>query len=536
MTIISDDALEFAKTHIQRFYDSDFYPKPEEFNAIWYSWEEVKQYLSNKNVVKLPSVPPKCMAWKKHRSGYRVVHQLNPVDTIIYTALVYQISESIEARRVPVDKNIACAYRIQLDEGSFFSSGSGFDSFRTESVELAKDFPYVLTVDVNDYYNQISHHRINNSIEHASPDDKGIAEDIEKFLSKVNSKTSQGIPVGPAASIILAEGIMIDVDQFLINFDNVEHTRYVDDFRIFGSSYSVLNDVLEKLTIYLYENHRLSINWEKTKIQNSEEFVQTNINNPYELAKIEVFKNLPVMGDYASTEDLNEAEPDYMVAFEALMEAKDTILDSIDDMLDRKSMDLGFTRALIRQARYLKEQRVAQRVLDNIDFFEPVINNAIMLLDSITDKVFVYQNRERMLGVLTRFPYLTELTRIWFEWYWTKYTELLQIPEIDKHIRSTNHVYMQSRAAVIKGDISWIRGLKNSYFQHSPTDRISILLAASLLPTDEKNNWLRTVIESTSVELEKWVAKYVIECNKRNIFQRDLELSGYDSYEDDIPF
>jgi hypothetical protein len=40
MTILSEFALEFAKDHISKYYDSDFFPKADEFAAIWHNWEE----------------------------------------------------------------------------------------------------------------------------------------------------------------------------------------------------------------------------------------------------------------------------------------------------------------------------------------------------------------------------------------------------------------------------------------------------------------------------------------------------------------
>ena len=41
MTILTDQSLEFAREHIQKFYDSDFFPKPVEFEALWHQWEAV---------------------------------------------------------------------------------------------------------------------------------------------------------------------------------------------------------------------------------------------------------------------------------------------------------------------------------------------------------------------------------------------------------------------------------------------------------------------------------------------------------------
>src|SRR5688500_1638814 len=104
MSILSKDSLEFAREHIDKFYDSDFFPKPIEYSAIWHKWDEVVKDLTSKNVGKLWITPPRVMAVPKPKIGYRVVHQLEPLDTIVYTALAAEIASDVEAARVPAEK------------------------------------------------------------------------------------------------------------------------------------------------------------------------------------------------------------------------------------------------------------------------------------------------------------------------------------------------------------------------------------------------------------------------------------------------
>ena len=265
MSKLTEESLEFARKHIEKFYDSDFFPKTFEFQAIWHCWDEVKSDLLSKNISKLSITNPRTLTSKKPKEGFRVVHQLEPIDSLIYTALVYSVAEQIEQARVDINNNVACSYRIKINDGSFFSNNNGFLSFTTQSEELANNYQYVLATDITDFYNQIYLHRLNNAIESANKISNEVPDDIERFLSTLNNKASKGIPVGPAASIVLAEAIMIDIDNFLIN-KGVFHTRYVDDFRIFSNSKEKLNSVLEELTLYLYDNHRLTLSSEKTKV------------------------------------------------------------------------------------------------------------------------------------------------------------------------------------------------------------------------------------------------------------------------------
>jgi hypothetical protein len=47
MTLLSVAAVDFAKHHVDSFWDSDFFPKAFEFLALWPRWSEVTAYLSS---------------------------------------------------------------------------------------------------------------------------------------------------------------------------------------------------------------------------------------------------------------------------------------------------------------------------------------------------------------------------------------------------------------------------------------------------------------------------------------------------------
>ena len=120
MTLLTDDALEFARAHITKFYDSDFFPKPKEFDALWHNWADVKKELLSKNIGKMWVTPPRVLPVPKPSGDFRIVHQLEPIDAIVYTALSYEIVESIEAARPPEEEKIACSYRFDVKDGNFF--------------------------------------------------------------------------------------------------------------------------------------------------------------------------------------------------------------------------------------------------------------------------------------------------------------------------------------------------------------------------------------------------------------------------------
>ena len=89
MSRLSQNSLEFARNHIIKFYDSDFYPKPFEFQALWANWEEVIRYLTCNNVSGFPVEQPRIFTSIKPNETFRVVHQLDPPEhSHLYSTIV----------------------------------------------------------------------------------------------------------------------------------------------------------------------------------------------------------------------------------------------------------------------------------------------------------------------------------------------------------------------------------------------------------------------------------------------------------------
>src|SRR5206468_11490050 len=79
------------------------------------------------------------------------------------------------------------------------------------------------------------------------------------------SPTSQGLPVGPVASNLLAEALLVEVDDYL-SARGRTFVRYVDDFRIFCNSEADATEALHELGEHLLLEERLSLNPRKTTV------------------------------------------------------------------------------------------------------------------------------------------------------------------------------------------------------------------------------------------------------------------------------
>lgn len=505
MTLLTDEALEFARLHITKYYDSDFFPKPREFDALWHSWDDVKSELSTKNVQKLWTTPPRVFPVPKPSGDFRVVHQLEPLDAIVYTALSYEIAEAVEAARVPEVDKVACSYRLKPDNGNFFAGGSGYPDFTEKTEFLANQHQYVLVTDIADFYNQIYLHRLSNAVEYADASLKAVGDDIEKFITNLNAKSSQGIPVGPAASVVMAEAVLMDVDNFVIN-QAVPHTRYVDDFRIFGSSAEQLRRVQQDLTLYLYQNHRLTFNGAKTYIMNAKEYLKQKLHNPFAEEKIELFKSIEIFNPY--TEDVTEFEIEVPGAKELLVNRLTHIINRI---LKYKKVDLGLARSAIRRARQYGVPDLAELIIPNLDLFAPVINDVALYLEEITNDEFIDQWREKFGELVTSNVLDAYIVRFWMGWYLAAHSGYLSEPKIRKFLYNTADFVNRAKAAITEGDLAWVRHQKAELHHLGSWERRALLDAARVLPSDERNHWLKLTEGSSPVLIDRWMAKWVRE-------------------------
>lgn len=500
MAILSGTALDFAKKHIERYYDSDFFPKSVEFEALWHQWDEVKKELTSKNVSKIWVTPPRAMTIVKPKGGFRVVHQLEPVDAVVYTALAFEIAPSIEAARIRADERVACSYRFNVADGNFFAGGSGWTAYEDKTTELLKQFSHVLVTDITDFYNQIYLHRLNNAIESSNQSIKPFAAEIENFLLSLNSKASQGIPVGPAASIVMSEAVLIDVDHFLRS-QGVAHTRYVDDIRLFSDSPRHLLQVLEQLTLYLYENHRLTVSSEKTLLLTSTEFSEKHFHNHYEDEKSELQDSLEEFNPYS--DDYDEAdfhdEPD------------DGLVTAIQRVINYEHLDLGLARSVIRTARRNSIDVIAHHLIDHFDFFAPVVNDVVLYLHEVTDSTLAQALRSKLETIVNSPALDTQLVRFWIESYVAQYPEYMASPILTRLVYGGPNIENQALAAITTKNVAWVRSRKASIYNLGGWGRRAVLHASRVLPSDERTHWLKLFSGNSPVLLDRWVAKWVQE-------------------------
>ncbi len=527
MIKLKENHLEWALKHLQKYSHSDFYPRMFEFAAISHNWQQVKGFILSLNLDDYCPKSPMINLAQKPNGTFRIAHQLDPVDSIIYTAIVRELCETVENYRIPEPKKIACSYRIKPDlEGSFFGKETGWDIFISRCDELARkyEYGYVVVADITDFYNQVYTHRIRNLIEEAG---KGTLDEqarvIEKFLFSLTKETSRGIPVGPAPSIILAELIMASIDNKILTYTD-DFVRYVDDIRIFFANREDAVFVLHELTEYLYSYHRLVFSGEKTDVYPMRTFRKKFLKNEEKeenatkMAKADEMarEKINELTQYIGPYDGFDYDEEYEKALAEIMQEKNIeLLSNTYYELFKKAIshpvDFILIRHILRKAARYRIRKIISLVLDNFESMLPVIREVVIYLNVVTNDDIASAHKKKFESILSGHYMRMPFVNLWV-------SHLLQNKHFSKINLPANYEKIQSirgRAliALRRQDTTWVRDFREKIDVLGPWDKRAVLYSASILPPDEMSHWASITARSGDI-VDKSISSYLISRNK----------------------
>src|SRR5438105_3842827 len=95
-------SLDFALAHIEARGDTDIFPSLFEYQAIRQAWDaSLRAALAGEDLSTWTVRPARRCLAPKTRLGLRIATQLDPLDTIVATGLVYELGEDLEGVRLP---------------------------------------------------------------------------------------------------------------------------------------------------------------------------------------------------------------------------------------------------------------------------------------------------------------------------------------------------------------------------------------------------------------------------------------------------
>ena len=331
----------------------------------------------------------------------------------------------------------------------------------------------------------------------AVPIDRANA--LERLLSNWASLQSRGLPVGPLASIPLAEACLNDVDHYLLG-NGWQHTRYVDDFRIFCHSRSDANEALHDLTDYLFTAHRLALTSSKTKVVATSEFESQWLENPVFLERTrrskkvaELIAEIQHETGYIMTED--DLPPGRKA--DALRSA---IAELFEACLAAKPLKMGLARYLLRRAGTIRTNQILSLTLKHLEVLTPVLRDvAVYLSRSKQPKTSVQTVRTLVAYALTGQYQFLPLVHDWIlKLLVENYVEFTKkdLPKLSKVAADVIGLRGEAMVAKALGRIDWVRSYKETWRSVGPWDRRAIIAAGAVLPPDERSHWKKTVLAS----------------------------------------
>jgi hypothetical protein len=266
-----DQAVQLSIDNIEKYGLTDITKEKVEVNLITQFKADfianVKSKLSKGNIYDMGFKPVQHLLTPKNRYvfDYRKAALIDPSCLTKFTSLVLMIAEDIEKHRIPESENRIFSYRFKPNGPDLFDQNVNYNKWREQIKTNARlsNCTYIVQCDIAAFYDRINIHRVESTLLSLSVD-KGITKKINDLLLFWSKKDSYGIPVGNAASRILAEAALIDIDKYLVS-ESINFIRYVDDFRIFAPDLATAHKWMNKLTNRLFRDG-LMLNTGKTNL------------------------------------------------------------------------------------------------------------------------------------------------------------------------------------------------------------------------------------------------------------------------------
>ncbi|MFW9262017.1 RNA-directed DNA polymerase [Nostoc sp. CALU 546] len=266
---LSSDSIHWSIKFVHSHSDGDLFPKILEFDAINQMADEFVKLVEGKDLSLFP--PGSCRRFivPKDEIAYRQATQLDPQDSILFTALIYQYGQGIENRRLPNTK--VFSYRFKPDATlGLYASQTAWNDFWQSAYTESKSFNTILYCDIADFYNQIYHHIIENQLIASQFPNQAIKW-IISLLESTTAGVSRGVPIGPHAIHLIAESAMIPIDNSLSSI-GIKFMRFADDILVFCDSPNSAKQALASIASTLDKQQRLMLQRHKTKFYKASEF------------------------------------------------------------------------------------------------------------------------------------------------------------------------------------------------------------------------------------------------------------------------
>src|ERR1022692_301483 len=515
-------SLDWALTHIERYGDTNIFPVPFEYRAIREQWDsEIRRYLAAKDIEHWVAQPFRRCLTSKHRFGFRIATQLDPLDCIIFTAIIFELGADIEAKRIDKSKEVVISSRFAPKaDGTLYDDDFRYQRFQDVSARRAKDpsTTHVVVADIADFFLKIYTHPLENALAECTTKKLHLTA-LKKILSQWNSSVSYGIPVGPLAAFMLAELVLNDVDRGLDSVGAI-HCRWYDDFRIFCRSEREAYSQLTLLANSLFESQGLTLEATKTEIISSVGFLE-QLKPKWLLELTNLSKNFNQFLKEIGIENKYEEIDIESLAPEAREQLENLNLADIlrGQVLSTEPLDESIVRFALRRLAQIDQLVDPELLISHSERLYPVFVDIVKYFQrlrglsadarSVIGKALLEMLQTTSVGDL---PHV----RLWIlslfasDTSWNNSQTL--VPLYDR----LSDQFAQRELILAMGrshQLNWFKTRRRDINEFSPWRKRAFLAAASCLPVDEYNHWCGSIMGSLT-----FLDKVVVSWAKRHRF------------------
>lgn len=511
-----------AILHLAELADTDILPPLFEFRFFSDCADAIAQKLE---VVNFGSYRPKScfeVLSPKTKLSFRIAHQLYPLDTLLYTAAVLDIAPQIEAMRLPQEQG-PFSYRYEdIDEQPqlYSSSGSYHDWLLKVQSLCEKSNPFdedkfVIETDISDFYPRIYFHRIEHILDdcEAANSVRKIIEGIIKFS---RAHQSHGLPVGTAASRLLAEGLLNDTDRMIAGM-GLPYARYVDDYRIVVPTQTQAHSVLCRFAEHFMLTEGLSLNAAKTRVLTTEaehnqiEERLTDVFTSSEMADLNRYFQLVYDGEDISAEDISDVSADELV-------------DKLAEILERDSVDYASVKVILKALRAVDVNDPLQILTKFAELLYYTPRDFCILIGTLSQKHpdFAQAIATKIVETVTQPPFSDmALSRLWVAHLFVTQALPIDQENLDRLSLTANVIEKRQNILLrgLIGDRAYFREQKTKFDEISDWEKAALLLSMSCLAVSEYDKWLGIVKHQYNDQLSDEYFKWLKE-NRGNLFEK----------------
>lgn len=267
---LSEESIMWASKHLVTRGNNGLFPIPFEHRVILERLNDFTEKVQNINICEHTMRGFRQLLVPKSSAGVRPATQLDPLDAIILTGIIYEVGEFVERARIPISEGMVFSFRFDPGmDGSLWDSNISYDAFqdRTREWLLEEDVSVVAETDISSFYHSVSAELVALQLERF-----GVRRKYASALTTLlKSLSIDGLPVGPSSSALLAEAVLTPIDLQLISM-GARFVRFNDDYRFFCRSDSEAQTLLQGFADALWRTAGLTMQEAKTKISSSEDY------------------------------------------------------------------------------------------------------------------------------------------------------------------------------------------------------------------------------------------------------------------------